>query len=173
MGPLSTYQQQVQYLARTNQTDSPKQLFLSDLTMAMMEWQAEGDLIILVADLNKDICDWKITQMLRSVGLVDIVMALHWQQPPATHNQGSTPINRIFVPVTLTEYCQVGYLVFGDAVPSNHCTMAGHPSTTSMPIHSRNDRTATGTQATMQRPKNSAEIQPDTVGTPGNEQHGN
>ncbi len=58
--------------------------------------------------------------MLSSVGLVDIAMALHPQQPPATHNQGCTPIDGIFIPVTLTEYCQVGYLAFGDAILSNH-----------------------------------------------------
>jgi len=89
----------------------------------MMEWQAEGDLIILFTDLNEDIRDRKTKQMLSTVGLVDIAMALHPQQPPATHNRGSALIDRIFVPVTLTKYCQAGYLAFGDTVPSDHHAM--------------------------------------------------
>jgi len=121
--PLSTYQQQVHYLAQMNGTDSPKQLFLTNLTTTMMEWQAEGYLIILFADLNKDIRDQKVKQMLSSAGLVDIAMTLHQQQPPATHNWGSTPIDGIFILVTLTEYCQVGYLAFGEAILSNHCAV--------------------------------------------------
>jgi len=101
MGPLSTYQQQVSYLARTNCMNLPKTLFLTDLTRAILEWQAEGDLIILSADLNKDIRDQKIQSMLRAVGLIDITTALHTQQLLATHNRGSLPIDSIFVPVTL------------------------------------------------------------------------
>jgi len=42
------------------------------------------------------------------------------QQPPATHNRGSHPIDGIFVPITLLEKCQTGYLGFSEAVPSNH-----------------------------------------------------
>ncbi len=80
----------------------------------------EGNLVILAADLNKDIQDQKIQTMLKTVGLIAITMALHMQQPLATHNRGSLPIDGIFVPVTLLKICQVGYLTFGEAVPSNH-----------------------------------------------------
>ena len=46
----------------------------------------EGNLVILAADLNKDIQDQKIQTMLKTVGLIAITMALHMQQPLATHN---------------------------------------------------------------------------------------
>jgi len=120
MSPLSTYQQQVRYLARMNCTDLPKNLFLSDLIQVVLEWQVEGDLIILSTDLNKDIRDQKIQTMLKTVGLVEITTALYMQQAPATHNRGSLPIDGIFMPVTLLDLCHEGYLVFGDEVPSNH-----------------------------------------------------
>jgi len=54
-GPLLTYQQQVQYLARNNSTASPKELFLSDLAKAILEWQAEGAIVIVTTDMNEDV----------------------------------------------------------------------------------------------------------------------
>jgi len=118
--PMSTHQQQVQYLTQTDQTNLPKKLFLQDILKAIMEWQAEGDSIILAADMNNDIRDPEICTTLRSVGLIEVSMNLHVTQPPATHNQGSAPIDGIFIPLTLLEHCQAGYLAFGDGVPSNH-----------------------------------------------------
>ncbi len=70
-GPLSTYQQQVRHLAKQHRTDSPKNLFLMDLAKAIQEWQTEGDTVILMADMNKDVRSPTIQGMLRSVGLVD------------------------------------------------------------------------------------------------------
>jgi len=49
------YQQQVQYLAKTNCTESPKALFLMDLEKAILGWQAEGDTVIVIADMNDDV----------------------------------------------------------------------------------------------------------------------
>jgi len=45
---------------------------------------------------------------------------MHHLHLPATHNRGSTPIDGIFIPITLLEHCQTGYLAFGEAVPSDH-----------------------------------------------------
>jgi len=61
-------------------------LFTTDLMQAILDWQAEGDLIILAVDLNKDIRDQKIQTMLKTVRLIAITTALHTQQPLATHN---------------------------------------------------------------------------------------
>jgi len=100
--------------------DLPTILFLTDLAQATTKWQAEGDIIILSINLNEDIRDLKIQTMLRSVGLIEVTMVLHTQKPPATHNQGSLPINSIFVPVTLLKQCWMRDLAFGNAVPSDH-----------------------------------------------------
>jgi len=85
-----------------------------------MEWQVEGDSIILVADMNDDIRDPEIHTLLQSVFLIEVSTNLHATQPPATHNWGSAPIDGIFIPLTLLEHCHAGYLAFGDGVPSNH-----------------------------------------------------
>jgi len=63
-----------------------------------------------------------IQGMLRAVGLVD-GPTYHHNRPPATHNQGSLPINGIFVPMTLVDQCSTGYLAFGEALPSDHCAL--------------------------------------------------
>jgi len=54
-GPLLTYQQQVRYLAKLNSTDSPKIRFLTDLQKAILEWQVEGNTVILMVDMNDDV----------------------------------------------------------------------------------------------------------------------
>jgi len=117
---MSTHQQQVRYLARTDRTDLLKKLFLQDILKAITEWQAEGDSIILAADMNNDIQDPEISTLLLSVGLIEVSMNLHLTNPPATHNCGSAPIDGIFIPLTLLEHCKAGYLAFGNGIPSDH-----------------------------------------------------
>jgi len=100
--------------------DLPKKLFLQDILKSITEWQAEGDSIILVVDMNDDIRDPEIKNMLQSAGLIEVTRNLHPTQPLATHNQGSMPIDGIFIPITLLEHCHAGYLAFGEGIPSNH-----------------------------------------------------
>jgi len=45
----------MRYLANINSTDSPKNQFLMDLEKAILEWQAKGDTIILIVDMNDDV----------------------------------------------------------------------------------------------------------------------
>jgi len=118
-GPLSMYQQQVRYFAKLNCTDSPKQKFLTDLKKEILTWQAKGDTVILVADMNEDVRSLAIQDMLRAIGLVDGPTTLH-ASPPATYNHGMNPIDGIFLPSNLVDQCNSGYLEFGAAVPSNH-----------------------------------------------------
>jgi len=118
-GPILTYQQHVRYLAKINCTNSPKNRFLTDLKKAILEWQAEGDMVILIADMNKDVRLPKIQKLLRPIGLVDGPTMQH-RSPPATHNRGSLLIDGIFLPITLVDQCKLGYLEIGDAIPSNH-----------------------------------------------------
>jgi len=118
-GPLSTYQQHVRYLAKTNCTDSPKDQFLMDLAQAIQEWQAEGDTVIVSGDMNDNVRSQKIQQKLRSSRLVEGLTTQH-RLPPATHNCGSLPIDGIFLPSALLDHCELGYLEFGEAIPSDH-----------------------------------------------------
>jgi len=113
------YQQHVRHLATQDNSESPETIFLKDLEKASLGWQVEGDTVIVMADMNKDVRLATIQNMLRLVGLVDSPTS-HHRQPPATHNQGILPIDGIFVPMTLIDQCSMGYLEFGDALPSNH-----------------------------------------------------
>jgi len=75
----------------------PKAIFLSELMTAIKQWQTEGDLVLVMADLNEDVRAPIIQNTFRSVGLVEGLTSQH-PCPPATHNRGSNPINSIFVP---------------------------------------------------------------------------
>jgi len=118
-GPLSMYQQHVRHLARIRCMDSPKDRLLTDLARAIQEWQAEGDMVIISGDMNDDIRSQKIQQAFRSSGLIEGLTTQH-MLPPATHNRGSLPIDGIFLPSALLDYCESGYLEFGEAIPSDH-----------------------------------------------------
>jgi len=69
--------------------------------------------------MNDDVRSHKIQQQLRPSGLVDGLMTQH-RLPLATHNRGSLPIDGIFLPSTLIDHCDSGYLEFGEAIPSDH-----------------------------------------------------
>jgi len=53
-------------------------------------------------------------------GLTEVLSALHGPNLPATHNHGSLPIDGLFAPVSLIPLCWVGYLPFGEGMPSDH-----------------------------------------------------
>jgi len=119
MGPLSTYQQHVRYLAEKDCTDTPKNRFLTDLKMAIKQWQTDGDIVMVLADMNEDVRSPLIKNMFREVGMAEVITSQH-QRPPETHNRGSHPIDGIFIPLSLLDKCQTGYLGFGEALPSDH-----------------------------------------------------
>jgi len=76
-GPLSMYQQHVQYLASKNRADSPKATFMTDLATAITQWQNDGDLVIVMADMNEDVQTTTIQNMFWSVGLVEAPTTQH------------------------------------------------------------------------------------------------
>jgi len=73
-----------------------------DLEKAILEWQAKGDMVILIVDMNEDVRLPIIQQLLRSVRLVDGPTSQH-RSPPATHNHGSNPIDGIFLLIMLVD----------------------------------------------------------------------
>jgi len=90
-----------------------------DLEKEILTWQAEGDTVILAADMNEDVRASAIQDMLQAVRLADGPTTLH-TSPPATYNRGTNPIDGIFLPSNLVDQCYSGYLEFGAVVPSNH-----------------------------------------------------
>ncbi len=87
--------------------------------MAIKQWQNKGDLVLLMADMDEDVRTPLIKNTFRMVGLVEGLTTQH-PRPPPTHNRGSNPIDGIFIPISLIDQCQTGYLEFGKAIPSNH-----------------------------------------------------
>jgi len=77
MGPLSTYQQQIRYLAAKDCTDTPKTRFLTDLKTAIKQWQNEGDTVIVLADMNEDVRSTLIKNTFQEVGMIKGITAQH------------------------------------------------------------------------------------------------
>jgi len=54
-GPLTTYQQQVQYLTKIGRFLNPQEAILIDIAQELQTWQELGDHILLLTDYNDDI----------------------------------------------------------------------------------------------------------------------
>jgi len=84
--PLTTYQQHQRYLAgTTNPHRCPRDAFWEDLVMEVQEAQVEGEQIIIMADINKDVKGPKTEKYTCQLGLVEALMTLHKTKPPPTH----------------------------------------------------------------------------------------
>jgi len=54
-GHLATYQQQVRGLSKQGKNTCPKQQILDDLKVQVETWQSEGNTVVILGDINKDI----------------------------------------------------------------------------------------------------------------------
>ena len=64
--------------------------FLHDLGLAISTWQASGDSIILMADMNQDIQGEEISSFIANLGLQESVLAAHpTLLPPVTFKRGN------------------------------------------------------------------------------------
>ena len=54
------------------------------------------------------------------MGVTDALTTQHGNQSPNTHNHGSALIDGIFLPANLILTIQLGYLAFGEGLPSDH-----------------------------------------------------
>jgi len=93
---------------------------LQDITKDILQWQDEGDQIILLTDFNDDITLQQARQWVGKLGLVEAVTWLNTNDAPPTFQRGSRPIDGIFAAPQLLERAAGGYLAFGEAVPSDH-----------------------------------------------------
>jgi len=119
-GQLTTYQQQVRWFSRQGKNVGPQDQILQDLKAQIEQWQSEGDMVIILTDISKDIREELILSTFRQMGLTETMLAQHGNQGPNTHNQGKMPINGIFIPTNLIQTVQSGYLAFGEGIPSDH-----------------------------------------------------
>jgi len=81
----SVRSQQCSYLLSQGDTYPPHDAFLRDLGLAIAEWQAIGDQIILMADMNGDIWKPEISSFCTNLGLHKAILSAHpTLLPPVT-----------------------------------------------------------------------------------------
>jgi len=124
-GPLTNYQQQQRYLSTINMSHKcPWDVFWEDLTIEVAEAQSQGDIVIVMADVNEDIKGTTTQKQLRHMGLVEAITFLHKETLPNIHQQhGQVLIDGIFVSPILLDGARGGYLAFDDILGSDHCSI--------------------------------------------------
>ncbi len=94
------------YLLSQDDPCEPRMAFLHDLGLAISTWQAVGDNIILMADMNCDIWKEEISSFVTNLGLQESILAAHpTLLPPITFKQGNqegkSPIDGVWMSATL------------------------------------------------------------------------
>jgi len=115
-----TYQQQVWKLTKLHQFECPHIAILKDIAEEMKVWQESSNHLIPLTNFNDVVTDPDIQAWAANLGLVEALTYLHPKGAPPTYQQGSRPIDGIFMEPQLLSFAARGYLSFGDAIPSNH-----------------------------------------------------
>jgi len=86
----SVYSQQRCHLESLGDPTCPRAAFFRDLSASLVTWQAAGDSIILMADINGDICKTDLTAFCSAHSLWEAVLSAHPGLPTlATFRHGS------------------------------------------------------------------------------------
>ena len=109
----SVYSQQRHHLESLGDPTCPHAAFFQDLSASLATWQAAGNSIIFMADINGDIRKTDLTAFCSTHSLWEAVISAHPGLPTlATFRRGSlgkSPINGIWVsqdlPVALSSWC--------------------------------------------------------------------
>jgi len=110
-GPLTTYQQQLHHGYKTKNYTCLRTKFLQDLSKDIQKWTEEGEEIIVLADMNKDVVAKDIKQFCKDTNMTDAIAALHGNAPIPTHQQGSKAIDSIFISKTLLVEAKGSFLL--------------------------------------------------------------
>ena len=123
-GFFSTYQQQARWLKRQGRKENPRKALEIDLKLTLWNWIDDGDDIVLMMDANEDVRAGPLSNMLRQLGMRDLILDRHGhKEPPATHyeNDNKVPIDAIFS--TLQGDIKGGYLAVDEGPPGDHRTL--------------------------------------------------
>jgi len=98
--------QHCSYLLSQDNPCPPRLAFFHDLGLAISTWQADGDNIILMADMNGDIRKAEISSFAINLGLQESILAAHpTLLPPITfkrgNREGKSPIDGVWMSATL------------------------------------------------------------------------
>jgi len=119
-GPLSTYQQQIRHWSAQNIDCCPREKLLADLKEEVALWQAEGDQVIILADMNDDVNAAAIQHFCEELHLVEAISTLHGPAQKPTHQRGRQAIDGIYMSRSLLQGARGGFLQFGDVMGSDH-----------------------------------------------------
>lgn len=119
-GPTTVYSQQRRYFDNLDDDRHPRDIMLQELCEQILNWQNEGDQIILMMDANEHVDFAHIKDVFEAIGLREAIIEKHKEDSgyAPTYQRGQDPIDGIFISDTL-HISAGGYLPFGDA-PSDH-----------------------------------------------------
>ena len=114
-GHKKVYSQQQKALLQMKITESVWATFWTDLTKEIDKWIQEGDQLILGGDWNIDVRKEQFQQRFRERNLIPAIISRHGKEGPGTYNNGSAPIDEIFISSTLSVIA-CGYLDHGSTM---------------------------------------------------------
>jgi hypothetical protein len=103
----------------------PREAILDDLKVEIVQWQEEGDVIVLGMDANEDTRSKTISDFFEELNMKNAILTRHSHlSPPATHtrNKNREPIDGIWVSKGI-DPIGAGFLACGDACPSDHVAL--------------------------------------------------
>ena len=107
----STYNQHLRYFSINNISTCPRKQWLTDMTLPIKAKLAQGEQVVLLADINENVKSASIQQWARETGLREIV-SLSTNTDIPTSQRGSLPIDGIFASFSIHPKYS-GYFPFG------------------------------------------------------------
>ena len=115
-GLYTVYSQHRAYFNSINKNKwEPRQQMLQDLKDEIDRWKRNQEQVVLMMDCNEDVRDVRFRKFLREVGMKEIILDRHGMEAPATHINGTLPIDGIFATVSVN-IVKGGYTSFADGV---------------------------------------------------------
>jgi hypothetical protein len=96
-GATSTYQQQKRHQLEHDIDTCPREQLLLDLTREITQWNSDGNRIIVMGDFNDDVRGSTILQTFKKLDMKEAIITKHGNNAPNTFNNGSVPIDGIFI----------------------------------------------------------------------------
>ena len=117
--PLKTGQGNTVYNQQLRELqEDPTARFWTDLGAQLLEWQSNGDQVIIGGDWNEYIRNINLTEWMALFQMKEAITTLHTHPPPPTYHRGSQAIDGIFVSESVGA-TRAGYLGFGE-LPGDH-----------------------------------------------------
>ncbi len=96
---------------------------LTDLQQEVAKWQAEGNQVIILVDMNREVTVPDILKFCQALDLVKAITTLHGKALVPTHQRGQVTIDSIYASKALLQHAKGGFLPFGEVMSSNHQTV--------------------------------------------------